>query len=91
MYVTVGGGEVIRTKEIIGIFDMDTATVARTSKKFLTEKEREGKLVNYCRDLPKSFLLCKDKIVICDLNTKTIKGRIDRKEDMPVRQKSPSP
>lgn len=89
MYVTLTDGEVIRTKEIIGIFDMDTATVARTSKKFLTEKEREGKLAIYSRDLPKSFLLCAEKVVICDLNTKTIKGRIDRGEGMSVKRKNP--
>ena len=42
---------------IIGIFDMDGATVGDATKKFLSECEREGNLLVATGDIPVSFLV----------------------------------
>lgn len=76
MYINIGGGEVLKKKKIIGIFDMDTATVARQTKIFLRSKETEGSLVYVSRDIPKSFILCDDRVVVCDPNTSTLGKRV---------------
>lgn len=46
MYIHIGGEHIVRTEEIIGFFDMDTATVSRNTKKTLQKSETQGKLVN---------------------------------------------
>ena len=39
MYVHAGNSRIIRTKSIIGIFDMDTATMAPATREFLKRAE----------------------------------------------------
>ena len=49
---------------IVGIFDMDTATVAQDTRKFLSEREREGCATVTTADIPVSF------VVECDRDKK---------------------
>ena len=59
MYLHIGNGESIRTEDIIGIFDLDTATVSKTTKKYISKKEKEGKVEYLDYDLPRAFIICK--------------------------------
>ncbi len=77
MYLSIGG-RVIRKKEIIGIFDLDTATVARQTKLFLRDKQNEGKLETAGEDIPRSFLLCEEKVLLCETNAGTLRARAER-------------
>ena len=43
MYVHAGNSRIIRTKSIIGIFDMDTATMAPATREFLKRAEKDGR------------------------------------------------
>lgn len=72
MYLYLGGETVINTKEIIGIFDMDTSTVNKASRDFLSKAEKEKRVVYVNYELPKSYIVCKNKIYICPLNTITL-------------------
>ena len=57
MYLHIGNKKSVRRDKIIGIFDLDTATVSNISKDFINRKQREG-LVEYDdNDLPRSFVL----------------------------------
>lgn len=47
----------IDKEEIIGIFDMDSATVSADTRKFLRQREKKGTLTSTARDIPKSFVL----------------------------------
>ena len=76
MYVHIGGGNVVRKSDILGIFDFDTATVTRQTKKFLKDRENKKELENAFREMPRSFILTKEKTVISELNTATLKARI---------------
>ena len=61
MYLHIGNGECIKIGDIIGIFDLDTATVSKITKKYISKKEKE-KLVEYTDfDLPRSFIVLNDK------------------------------
>lgn len=57
MYLHIGNSKNIRTREIIGIFDLDSASVSSTTKKYLSAAERGGKLDTATSELPKSFIL----------------------------------
>lgn len=76
MYIHLGENTVISTENIIGIFDMDTSTVNKPTRDYLSTAEKNKKTVYVNYDLPKSFIVCKDKIYICPLNTSTLMKRI---------------
>lgn len=76
MYIHLGGDTVISTKNIIGIFDMDTSTVNKATRDYLSNAEKNNKVVYVNYDLPKSFIVCRDKIYVCPLNTATLLKRV---------------
>ena len=51
----------IEKRDIVGIFDLDTATVSRDTRTFLKKSEREGNLSVTATDIPVSFLVACDK------------------------------
>ncbi len=61
MYLHIGNGVSIKEDDIIGIFDLDTATVSKSTKKFINKRQKEG-LVEYTdTDLPRSFIVCSQR------------------------------
>lgn len=57
MYLNIGNGVSIKDKDVIGVFDLDTATVSGVTRRFINEKQKEG-LVEYTdTDLPRSFVV----------------------------------
>ncbi len=83
MYLHIGMDTVIRTKDIIGIFDLDTTTVSYKTRDFLSAAQKEGKIIDVCSDLPKSFIICREKqdykIYLCQLSPVTLIRRADQK------------
>ena len=41
MYIYLGGNTVISSNEILGIFDMDTSTVNKATRDYLSHSEKE--------------------------------------------------
>ncbi len=75
MYLHLGEDTVVNSKEITGIFDMDTSTVNKATRDYLNIAEKNKKTVYVNYDLPKSFIVTKDKIYISPLNTNTLLKR----------------
>ena len=78
MYVHAGNSRIIRTKSIIGIFDMDTATMAPATREFLKRAEKDGWLVNIREELPKSFIVTEDPgkmVYVSQLSVGALIGR----------------
>lgn len=61
MYIHLGNKTVINSKEIIGIFDLDTATVSKRTRDFLSKNEKKNNIVNVSYEIPNSFVVCQDK------------------------------
>ena len=82
MFLHIGNQKTIRTRDIIGIFDMDNATVARQTRHFLASAEASGKMKQEKMvDIPKSFIIYKtgqEKWQICfsQLSSTALAGRI---------------
>lgn len=57
LYLHAGGNRNIRKDEILGIFDLDHATVSRVTKQFLSCAEKRGEVELISEELPKSFLV----------------------------------
>ena len=81
MYLHIGNNKNIRTKNIIGIFDTDNATVSETTRAFLKNYEKSGKVDSAGNEIPKSFVLyCEygvDKVCFSALSVATLQGRIE--------------
>ena len=61
MYIHLGQDTVVKKRDILGIFDLDTATVSARTRKFLSDAEKKGEVINVTQDLPKSFIVCSEK------------------------------
>ncbi len=59
MYLHLGNDILVLTKDIVGIFDIENSTVARSTKGFLAAAEKAGRVVNVSAELPKSFIVCR--------------------------------
>ena len=57
MYLHLGQSVVVPQGEILGIFDLDNASWAYKTREFLEKAQREGRVVDVCDDLPRSFVL----------------------------------
>ena len=61
MYLHIGNKKSVKSEKIIGIFDLDTATVSSISKDFINRMQKND-LVEYDdNDLPRSFILFEDE------------------------------
>ena len=81
MYLHIGNGISVKDKDIIGIFDLDTSTVSKITKKFVNAKSKEGNLEYTDDDLPRSFIFCyenkKYKVKLSRISSIGLKQRID--------------
>ena len=79
MYLHIGQNTVVPEASVIGIFDMDNATWSNTTRKFLNEAEKAGRLTAVSEDLPKAFVVCseggKTAIYLSQLSSATLQKR----------------
>lgn len=79
MYLHLGQETVVRLRDIIGIFDIETSSVGRETRWFLSRAEKNMLVTNVSNDLPKSFVLCNDngvtRVYISQISTATLKRR----------------
>ena len=79
MYLHLGQEKVIKTENIIGIFDLDTTTVSKKTRKFLNEAEKKEQVEVVSAELPKSFILCTEesgqKIYLSQISPSTLLKR----------------
>lgn len=61
MYLHLGQDTVVNMDEIVGIFDLDTSTVSKATRDYLAKAEKSGLVVNVSFDLPKSFIVCRNR------------------------------
>jgi hypothetical protein len=79
MYIHLGNETVVRSGDIIGIFDMDFCSVSKRTREFLRCAEEGGRVINVTGELPKSFVVCgenrKSAVYISGVSPLTLKKR----------------
>lgn len=75
MFLHLGEDTVITDKNIIGIFDMDTSTVNKATRDYLSKAEKDKKVIYVNYDLPKSFVVTDKEVYISPVNTSTLNKR----------------
>jgi len=74
MLLHIGEGTLVRSREVIGFFDLDGAA-GDVTKEFLHKKEKEGVTELLTTDIPRSFVLTDEKVYITRLSTGALRGR----------------
>ncbi len=81
MYLHIGNGKSVKRKSIIGIFDLDTATVSKITKDFINKSQKKGKVTYLDSDLPRAFILLDEdgesKVRLSRISTAGLKIRLD--------------
>lgn len=79
MFLHLGNEMVVPTKTIIGIFDIENTSVSKNTKDFLYTAEKNGEVYYVTSELPKSFIVCKEKqkqkVYISQISAATLKKR----------------
>ena len=82
MYLHLGQNTVITHDEIIGIFDLDSTTVAKKTRDYLAKAQKEGRVREVSYELPKSFIVCREKdgkniVYLSQISTSTLLKRTE--------------
>ena len=80
MYLHLGQDTVVRTCEVIGIFDSDNTTLSRSTREFLHRCEKQGRVISIIDDIFKSYVLCVDeygqeRVYLSQVATATLRKR----------------
>lgn len=80
MYLHIGENSVIRTKNIIAVLNMETATVSKDTKNFLKTAQEEEFIKEINTEIPKTFIVSevnnKSEIYLTNISPITLKKRI---------------
>ena len=89
MYLHLGGAAIIRQSDILGIFDLDAATVSYLTRDFLRAAQERGQVrdAGGGYDLPKSFVLTDASVSgggvwLSPLNSATLQKRCNSLQGM---------
>ena len=82
MYLHLGASVIIHRDDVLAIFDLGNTTSSAITRDFLSRAEKEGRVVSAGDDLPKSFLLCRDRqgdvtVYLSQLATATLLKRLE--------------
>lgn len=77
MFLHLSGSCVLEKTDVIGVFDMDTATMSPDTRHFLREMERTKRLRSVAKDIPKSFVLTEKATYLASLAPGSIRGHLE--------------
>ena len=83
MYLHVGQDTVLRQRDILGVFDLDSASISKGTREYLARAQKEGRVVNVGEELPKSFIVCagpdgRHTVYISQISSTTLLRRAER-------------
>ena len=79
MYLHLGKKKKKKKKSIIGIFDIDTSTISKWTKDYLSNATKNKRVINVSMELPKSFVVCNEnneiKVYVSQISSQTLMKR----------------
>ncbi len=82
MYIHLGNDTSVSDKDIIGVFDIENTSVSRRTREFLAAAGKSGSTVSVSSDMPKSFVICEDKVYITAVSAATLRKRAASRKKM---------
>lgn len=77
MYIHLGGERIIRSSELIAIFDISIEKSSKISKQFVNYVKQEKTLVNIGEEEAKSIVVTKDTVFYSPISSSTLKKRVN--------------
>jgi hypothetical protein len=89
MYLHLGNEKVVRYKDILGVFDIETSSISKITRDYLSNAQNKGNIINVTNELPKSFIVCsnpkkksKYNVYISQISSITLLKRINFFENL---------
>lgn len=80
MFLHLGQDFVVSARDVVGIFDIESATIAWKTRDFLKKAQRERRVIAPADELPKSFVVCSGRagpmVYLSVLSPATLRGRL---------------
>ena len=82
MYLHLGKGRVVNTKDIIAIMDLESSSHSPNTREFLRIVEEEGFVRNVSEEIPKTFVVCEidgqSVVYVTNISSKALSGRVEK-------------
>ena len=79
MFVHLGENFIVRQEDVVGIFDIDTSTMKKSTEKLLYDAQEKKKLRTISKEIPRSIVITKNKkdsmVYLSSVSTRTLKQR----------------
>ena len=75
MYIHLGGEKIIRTSELIAIFDLSIEKSSKISHRFVNQALERSIIEKIGDEEPKSLVVAKDKMYYSPISSATLKKR----------------
>ena len=82
MYLHLGQNEIVPSRRVFGIFDLDKCSYEKRTREYLAMAEKEGVVLDVSGELPKSFVVCDHPyhpqiVYLSQLNSVTLQKRAE--------------
>ena len=61
MFLHIGEGKLIKKRNVVGIFDLETTSVSKKTRDFLRINEKKGNIEYISDEIPKTYIICNSK------------------------------
>ena len=85
MFLHLGQNEIVPSRRVIGIFDLDKCSYSKRTREHLSAAAKEGVVLDISGDIPKSFVVCDHPyhpqiVYLSQLNSTTLQKRVESSE-----------
>ena len=76
MFLNLSTDFSVRISDVIGIFDIDSASLSAATRDYLRKKERKGELISLSYDLPSSIVVTTKAVYLSKYSAAYLRARI---------------
>ncbi|MCD9024860.1 extracellular matrix regulator RemB [Cohnella silvisoli] len=75
MYIHLGGEKIIRTSQLVAIFDISIEQSSKLSRQFVVHAQKNKEVETIGEEDPKSIVVTEHKVYYSPISTSTLKKR----------------
>ena len=75
MYIHLGGEKIIRTSQLVAIFDISIEQSSKLSRQFVVHAQKNKEVETIGEEDPKSIVVTENKVYYSPISTSTLKKR----------------
>lgn len=82
MYIHLGGEKIIRTSQVVAIFDISIEQSSKLSRQFVAQAQKNKEVEAIGEEDPKSIVVTEGKVYYSPISTSTLKKRAHYLDDL---------